>query len=72
MLLRSVGWRGRRRSFVHLALDRLIHDELLRRDVAAYVERPLTDDELAWTDLPVMLDLGDQGVAYEASDQGSR
>jgi hypothetical protein len=51
---------------VDIALDRLIQAEELRRDVAAYARQPLSDEELAVTDLPVELDLADDDVDYEA------
>lgn len=51
---------------IDAALDRLIRTEQLRRDVAAYNGMPLTDEELAVTDLPVELDLGDDDVDYDA------
>jgi N-acetyl-gamma-glutamylphosphate reductase len=44
---------------IDLALERLIRAEQLRRDVAAYAARPLTDDELRIADLPVDFDLDD-------------
>jgi hypothetical protein len=49
-----------------VALDRLIRDEQLRRDIAAYTGKPLGPDELAVTDLPVELDLDDSDVDYDA------
>jgi hypothetical protein len=51
---------------IDIALDRLIRTERLRRDVAAYASQPLTNEELAVTDLPVAFDLGDDDVDYEA------
>jgi len=51
---------------IDVALDRLIHAEQLRRDVSAYLARPLSEDELAVADLPVALDLDDEDVDYEA------
>lgn len=51
---------------IEVALDRLIHAERLRRDVAAYAEQPLTQDELAVADLAVDLDLDDDDVDYDA------
>jgi len=48
------------------ALDRLIRDEQLRRDVAAYAREPLASEELAFADLPVELDLDDDDVDYNA------
>ncbi len=51
---------------IDLALDRLIHGEQLRHDVAAYLGRPPTDDEMAVVDLPVRLELGDLDIDYEA------
>ena len=59
--------RGRSMSeVVDKALDRLIRSEELRRDVAAYVEGPLDDAELAIADLPVQFDLADEGIDYES------
>ncbi len=51
---------------VDIALERLIHAEELRRDVAAYARQPLGDDELAVADLPVLLNLADENVDYDA------
>jgi hypothetical protein len=51
---------------VDQALDRLIRSEELRRDIAAYMEGPLDDAELAVADLPVQFDLADDGVDYES------
>lgn len=51
---------------IDIALDRLIRTERLRRDVAAYASRPLTDEELAIADLPVVFDLADDDVDYDA------
>jgi len=51
---------------IDVALERLIHTEQLRHDVAAYGKRPLSPGELAIADLPVQFDLGDQEVDYEA------
>ncbi len=51
---------------IDAALDRLIQSEQLRRDVAAYTGKPLTDEELAVADLPVQFDLGDEDVDYDA------
>jgi hypothetical protein len=51
---------------VDVALDRLIHSEQLRRDVAAYAREPLEADEIDVADLPVELDLGDDGVDYDS------
>jgi hypothetical protein len=51
---------------VDLALDRLVREERLRRDIAAYSGTPMTDEELAVADLPVRFDLGDEDVDYEA------
>jgi len=49
-----------------LALDRIIHDEQLRNDIAAYRRQPVTDNELALAELHVEFDLGDDDVDYEA------
>jgi hypothetical protein len=38
----------------------------LRHDVRAYTERPLTDQELRIADLPVVLDLEDEDLDYDA------
>ncbi|HET6584501.1 hypothetical protein [Gaiella sp.] len=51
---------------IDVALDRLIRDEQLRRDVAAYAREPLTGDELELVDMPLDLDLDDDDVDYEA------
>jgi len=51
---------------IDIALDRLIRAERLRHDVAAYANRPPTEEELASGDLPVILDLGDTEVDYDA------
>ena len=50
---------------VDIALERLIRAEELRRDVAAYADRPPGDEELPFADLPVEFDLGDDDVDYE-------
>ena len=51
---------------IDIALDRLIRAEQLRRDVVAYARQPLSDDEVALTDMRVTLDLDDEDVDYEA------
>lgn len=51
---------------IDVALDRLIRAERLRRDVEAYSEQPLTDEERRAGDLPVALDLGDDDIDYAA------
>ena len=51
---------------IDIALDRLIRSEELRHDVAAYIRQPLDEDELAFADLPVELDLDDDDVDYDA------
>jgi hypothetical protein len=51
---------------VDVALERLIQTEQLRHDLAAYAGRPLSDDEMALTGLPVEFDLDDDDVDYEA------
>lgn len=56
---------------IDLALDRLIHAERLRRDVAAYGRNPPDDAEMALADVPVAFDLDDDDVDYE-SDYGRR
>jgi hypothetical protein len=50
---------------IEVALDRLIRDEQLRRDVAAYAREPFGADELALADLPLELDLDDDDVDYD-------
>lgn len=52
---------------VDLALDRLIRQEQLRRDLRAYGRAPLSEEELATADLPVALDLDDEDVDYDAA-----
>lgn len=51
---------------VDLALDRLIRTERLRRDVEAYGATPPTEDEIALGGLPVVLDLDDDDIDYDA------
>jgi len=51
---------------VDIALDRLIHAEELRRDIATYASLPFGADELAVADLAVEFDLADEHVDYEA------
>ena len=51
---------------IDAALDRLIRSEQLRKDVLAYTKTPLTDSELAVTDLPVEFDLDDDEIDYES------
>lgn len=51
---------------VDIALDRLIQDEELRRDIAAYRRQPPTDDEEVLGRLPVDLDLDDGDIDYQA------
>jgi hypothetical protein len=51
---------------VDVALTRLLAVERLRRDVEAYTNQPLRDDELAFGDLPVSFDLDDADVDYDA------
>lgn len=51
---------------IDVALDRLIRAERLRRDVEAYAQQPLTDDEIAFGEMPVTLDLGDDDIDYDA------
>lgn len=50
---------------IDVALDRLIGEAELRRDIAEYVRQPIDDDEALLGTLPVRLDLGDDGVDYE-------
>jgi hypothetical protein len=51
---------------IDIALDRLIRAERLRRDVEAYARRPQADEELWFADVPVVFDLGDETVDYDA------
>lgn len=51
---------------IDVALDRLIRSERLRHDVKAYARHPESDEERAFADLPVALDLDDEDVDYEA------
>jgi len=51
---------------IDVALERLIRTERLRRDVAAYSRTPPGRDEIALGDLPVELDLDDEGLAYDS------
>lgn len=51
---------------IDTALDRLIHHEQLRSDIAAYRRIPPTAEERAHGSLPVKLNLGDDDVDYEA------
>ena len=51
---------------VDIALDRLIHAEELRRDIATYASLPFGADELVVADLAVEFDLADEHVDYEA------
>jgi hypothetical protein len=51
---------------IDVALERLIQGEQLRHDLAAYAGRPLDNQELAIGDLPVVFDLADEDVDYEA------
>lgn len=51
---------------VDMALDRLIHAEQLRRDIAAYTKAPLDDDELELLRMPMRLDLDLDDVDYDA------
>jgi hypothetical protein len=53
-------------EIIDTALDGLIETEELKRDIAAYRQQPLSEEELAIADLPVQLDLGDDDVDYEA------
>jgi hypothetical protein len=50
---------------IDIALDRLIRAEELRRDIAAYTQQPLDEDEIALGDLAVAFDLGDADVDYD-------
>ncbi len=51
---------------IDLALDRLIRAERLRHDVAAYTGHPPDHGDQAIGDLPVVLDLDDDDVDYDA------
>lgn len=51
---------------IDLAPNRLIRAERRRRAVAAYARQPLTDDEHVIADPPVVMDLGDDDVDYDA------
>jgi hypothetical protein len=51
---------------IDLALTRLLAVERLQRDVEAYTRRRLTDEELATANLPVVFDLEDADVDYDA------
>lgn len=51
---------------VEVALDRYLADEALRSDVAAYLQTPLTADELALMRVPAQLDLEDDQIDYDA------
>ena len=51
---------------IDVALERLIKAEQLRRDIAAYIKTPQTDEEIAWGHLPIEFDLDDDDVDYEA------
>jgi len=51
---------------VGLALSRLIRTERLRKDIEAYTAVPQDTAELATAELPVVFDLGDEDVDYEA------
>lgn len=57
---------GSMSDVIDVALDRLIHAERLKRDIAAYRQTPPGDDELALAGLPVEFDLDDEAVNYEA------
>lgn len=50
---------------VEVALDRLIAEEELRRDVIAYLGSPPTADELALLRVPPHFDLADADVDYD-------
>lgn len=49
-------------AVVDVALDRLIHLERLRRDIAAYRNSPPTDDEIA------LAELADTGLLGDDTD----
>ncbi|MGH8929510.1 MAG: hypothetical protein ACRDZO_02440 [Egibacteraceae bacterium] len=51
---------------VSLALGRLIRTEQLRKDIEAYTAVPPDDADLALAELPVVFDLDDDDVDYEA------
>lgn len=52
-------------AVIDVALDRLIRDEVLRRDVEAYRREPMTAQELAVAQIPVRFDLDDDDVDYD-------
>jgi hypothetical protein len=51
---------------IDTALERLIQTEQLRRDIAAYRRQPPTEEERAFGNIPMKLDLGDDDVDYDA------
>lgn len=51
---------------IDVALEEFIRVRELRDDIAAYVKRPPTTDELALGELEVEFDLADDDVDYEA------
>jgi Bacterial antitoxin of type II TA system, VapB len=51
---------------IDIALARLLTVERLRRDVRAYTHQPPTAEELAIGDLPVVFDLDDAEIDYDA------
>lgn len=51
---------------VDLALERLVAEIRLRRDIAAYRNEPLSEAERALGNVPVAFDLDDDDVDYEA------
>ena len=56
---------------VDIALARLIATETLRRDITAYAASPPTDEELMLAEAPVVFDLNDAEVDYDALYGGS-
>jgi len=52
-------------AVIDVALSRLIKQEQLLQDIAAYGKTPSTLEELALADLPVSFDLDDEDVDYD-------
>jgi hypothetical protein len=63
---------GTMSEVIDIALDRLLRTEQLRHDIAAYSQHPPTAAEMALGGVPVRLDLGDDGVDYDALYGGDR
>lgn len=51
---------------IDVALDRLIHSERLRRDVAIYASGPSDQEDVLPSGVPLQLDLDDDDVDYAA------